>query len=271
MASWLKNWFRGASRPADDKAPDFSAEPIGIGGILQTDVHCHLIPGVDDGVQDLEEALAIIGRLQELGYTGSVLTSHIYSGLYPNNLDSLHPGFSRLQEAVSRHFPSYRLHLAAEYYTDTHFMDCIASDQLLWFPSLDASGQSVKCVLFEFGFHEAPMQVEEVVFQLLMNGYQPVLAHVERYPYWHRDFTPMEQLHERGVWLTLNAASLAGAYGPETYAVAKAVLDKGWCQILCSDAHGMRHIDALASVDRSPAVQQWATGYSANRQKDISI
>ena len=265
--AWLRGLF--GRRRSTLKAPDFSGEPLTLGEFLHTDLHCHLIPGVDDGVTSIEEALEIIDRLQKLGYTGSILTSHIYADLYPNSRATLTPGFEQLRAAVAEKFPDYSLHLAAEYFTDAHFASCIASGDLLWFPGQDADGNPVKCVLFEFGFHEAPMQAHDIVFQLQLGGYQPVLAHVERYPYWHNDLAAVEALHERGVWLTLNAASLAGAYGPETYAAALAVLERGWCRMICSDAHGMRHIEALEAVGRSPAVQTWAHSPSSNLHRNL--
>jgi protein-tyrosine phosphatase len=270
MPNRISNWLRGRRRPESaGLAPDFSAPPLGLGKHLHMDVHCHLLPGVDDGVASADEALEIIGRLRGLGYRGSVLTSHIYAELYPNSPATLRPAFDALQAAVQARFPDYQLHLAAEYFVDQHFEACIASGDLLWFPGVNERGEAVRCVLFEFGFHEAPLQAKDVVFQLQMDGYQPVLAHVERYPYWHQDFSLMEDLHERGVWLTLNAASLAGAYGPETYAVARQVLERGWCRLLCSDAHGIRHIEALEAVDRSPLVQGWASGEAAVLQRGL--
>lgn len=265
--SWLRDLF--GKRRSVSNAPDFSGAPLALGEFLHTDLHCHLIPGVDDGVTSLEEALEMIGRLRALGYTGSILTSHIYADLYPNSRETLTPGFEQLRAAVAEKFPDYALHLAAEYFTDAHFAACIASDDLLWFPGRDLDGNVVKCVLFEFGFHEAPMQAHDIVFKLQLGGYQPVLAHVERYPYWHNDLTAVEALHERGVWLTLNAASLAGAYGPETYAAALAVMERGWCRMVCSDAHGMRHIEALEAVGRSPAVQTWARSTSADLHRNL--
>lgn len=270
MAGRLIRWLNGkGGRTGRNEAPDFSGAPFGIGKALRTDVHCHMIPGVDDGVDSLDEALAMIERLRGLGYTGSVLTSHIYTDLYPNSRATLTPGFEALKSAVAARWPDHVLHLAAEYFTDEHFASCIANDDLLWFPARNESGEHVRCVLFEFGFHEAPIQAKDVVFQLQMAGYQPVLAHVERYAYWHRDFSVMEDLHNRGVWLTLNAASLAGAYGPETFVAAKSVMERGWCRLLCSDAHGMRHIESLEAVDRSPLVVDWASGDQSAQQKSL--
>ena len=269
MAKWLWKLMARMQGVRVGEKPDFSGEPIGIGAHLQTDLHCHLVPGVDDGAQNVEQSMAMIERLRGLGYSGSILTSHIYAELYPNNRSTLTPAFETLKAAVQQRWPDYRLHLAAEYFLDQHFEACIASDDLLWFPALDAEGLPVRCVLFEFGFHEPPLQAKDIVFQLQMSGYQPVLAHVERYPYWHQDLAMLEDLHERGVWLTLNAASLAGAYGPSTYAAARQVIERGWCRYICSDAHAMRHIESLEAIDCSPIVQTWVRNRGAAHHQGL--
>lgn len=255
---WLDR-FRaaGAGNSRSARQPDFSAPNLRLGEHLIADVHCHIVPGVDDGAANMEESLAMIGHLRNLGYRRSVLTSHIHSEIYPNSQKTLEKPFLDLQEAVHQHFPDYELYLAAEYFMDDHFEACIASNELLWFPARDENGLPVRCVLFEFGFHEAPINHHQVLFDLQMAGYTPVLAHAERYPYWHRDGSEIETLRERGVWITVNAASLAGNYGPETYQVAHNLLTSGAVQMICSDAHGPRHLESIESIGRSPEVQRW--------------
>jgi tyrosine-protein phosphatase YwqE len=128
---------------------------------------------------------------------------------------------------------------------------------LLHFEARDELGQSVKCVLFEFGFHEPPMNHDQVIFDLQMAGYTGVLAHAERYPYWHRNSEAIQSLSDRGIWVTVNAASLAGAYGPEMYRVAHTLLENGTAKMICSDAHGVRHMDSLKAIAKSPVVHRW--------------
>ena len=111
----------------------------------------------------------------------------------------------------------------------------------------------------EFGFHQAPPEgmVKEACFHLQTLGYTPVLAHCERYPYLHEDESLLELWHERGGWMSVNAASLSGAYGPETQAMAERCMGRGWVSFLCSDAHGTRHVRALDAVRSSEAVARW--------------
>jgi tyrosine-protein phosphatase YwqE len=101
------------------------------------------------------------------------------------------------------------------------------------------------------------MNHEQVIFDLQMAGYIGVLAHAERYPYWHRNPGEIQALADKGIWVTVNAASLAGAYGPEMYRVAHALVENGTAKMICSDAHGTRHMDSLNAIAKSPVVHQW--------------
>lgn len=258
------SWFqRFGKKKSKDGEPDFSADPIALGEFLIADVHSHLVPQVDDGSESLEQSMEMIKRLVHMGYQKAVLTPHIHSDIYPNSERTLRPSFEKLQAASREVWPHFELHLAAEYFLDSHFGDCIAAKDLLWFPALDDEDRPVKCVLFEFGFHEPPMNHDELIFELQMAGYTGVLAHAERYPYWHRRPDEIEKLHERGIWITVNAASLAGAYGPEMYTVAHQLVKNGTAKMICSDAHGIRHMDSLQAISQSPVVQEWVKNASS--------
>ena len=250
-------WQRFRSHSKEHDRPNFSAPALWIGEHLHWDVHSHLVPGVDDGSESLKDSLEMIARLVGMGYRGAVVTPHIHSDIYPNSAHTLQPPFEALQEAVAAKWPGFKLHLAAEYFLDAHFADCIAANDVLWFPGTDELNQPVKCVLFEFGFHEPPMNHEQVIFELQMAGYTGVLAHAERYPYWHLRPEEIQSLADRGVWITVNAASLAGAYGPEMYRVARNLLQQGTAKMICSDAHGLRHMDSLEAISKSPVVHAW--------------
>ena len=116
--SWL-NRLRPKSNRSE--APDFSAPALRIGEYLVTDVHSHMVPGVDDGAENLEQSLAMIAQLVEMGYRQSVITPHIHSAIYPNSIHTLRDPFQKLQEAVHARWPEFKIHLAAEYFLDDHF------------------------------------------------------------------------------------------------------------------------------------------------------
>lgn len=226
--------------------------PAGVS--LGWDVHSHLVPGVDDGAATLEEGLVLVEGLVRHGYRGAVVTPHVHSDLYPNSRTTLVEPFARLEAAAARQFPGFQLRLAAEYLIDERFERLVQEGDLLDFEGVDAGGQRARCVLVELGFAAMPPQAERVLFDLERIGYVPVLAHIERYPY--LDLRTALRFAERGALLTVNAASLAGAYGPQVQTFARTVVKGGHAAALCSDAHGMRHIDCLPAAVALPEVRK---------------
>ena len=124
-------WQRLRSGRKAALEPDFSGPERAIGEALHIDVHSHIVPGVDDGSSTLEESLKLIERLVDMGYRGAVVTPHIHSDIYRNNRLTLVPAFEQLQQAVAARWTEFALQLAAEYFLDEHFADCIAANDLL--------------------------------------------------------------------------------------------------------------------------------------------
>lgn len=252
---WSWPWKR--ERPASVRFSD-----------LAWDVHSHLVPGVDDGASDLDAALDMVRGMHALGYKGMVLTPHIMSDLYPNSPETLRPAFESLQRALTEARIPMKLELAAEYLLEPECLELLQSGELLTFTCADHAGNAKEVVLMEFGFHHAPNEdlVKEALFAAQTRGLTPLLAHCERYPYLHKEEGLLEMWRERGGWMSVNAASLAGAYGPETRDMAKKCMDRGWVSFLCSDAHGMRHVRALEALSTSKTVARWlASGQSLHR------
>ncbi|HCZ08812.1 MAG TPA: hypothetical protein DHV07_06850 [Flavobacteriales bacterium] len=235
---------KGKKSAKDREALDLSAFAV--------DYHSHLVPGVDDGAPDLEASLEMIDALVSLGYRGAVTTPHVMPGMYPNTPETLRPPFEMLKQAVSQRHPDFKLALGAEYFLDASLLDTVLNGGELLAPG----GR----LLFELAFSAPPDpgMLQEFLFEVQLKGLRPVMAHIERYPYWHHELNRFEELHEQGVTLQVNAASLAGAYGPEIQQAAETCIDQGWVRILGTDAHGIRHIDALHASRFRPAVHQLA-------------
>lgn len=231
----LSRWF-GAG-PGQAKSKDL--EPIDLSA-FRYDFHSHLVPGVDDGAPDLASAIEMIDGLVSLGYEGAVTTPHVMVGTYPNDRSTLTPPFELLKAAVSERHPNFKLALGAEYFLDASILSDLRNGADLLVPG--------DRLLFELAFGAPPEEglLKEFVFEAQVRGLQPVLAHIERYSYWHEELHRFEKLAELGVWLQVNAASLTGAYGPEIQEAAETCIEKGWVHLLGTDAHGIRHIDALA-------------------------
>lgn len=245
---WLSRW-RQKKEERRGVQPD--VDPLALDA-FRFDYHSHLVPGVDDGAPTLEASLEMIDALVSLGYEGAITTPHVYPDLYPNTPDTLAPAFRTLAEAVAERHPGFQLELGAEYLLDPSLLDLIREGNQLLAPG----GR----LLFEWSFHDAPDPglLKEVIFESQMMGLQPVLAHIERYPYAHDRLQDFGDLADQGVWLQVNAASLVGAYGPEVQLAAETCIERGWVHVLGSDAHGMRHIDALAACRVRPAVHRLA-------------
>ena len=246
MLTFLRNLFR--KRPSQGVVKNDLK-------LLVTDVHSHLVPGVDDGAPDMTSALALISRLHHLGFERLVTTPHIMSDLYPNTPDILQPRFHELKREVAKRFPSLTLTLAAEYFLDTSFIELLENpDKLLTFPCIDPlNGDKHEMLLFEFAFHEAPNDelLTEAIFKMQTSGITPVVAHCARYPYWHMDRSKLESLHSKGVILTVNAATLVGNYGELAKETANHAIEQGWIRMVCSDTHAPHHIVAVKELETS--------------------
>ena len=212
-------------RHALDKLRGRAAQPA-----LMLDFHCHLIPGVDDGVRTLEEARATIAGLRALGYRGAVVTPHIYPGVYDNSADALRTAFAALQQDVGHDYPMW---LGAEYHTNDGLFPLIEAGDLLHVALGDA-----RVVLAEFPYLMPAPRGLEALAALRHAGWQPVLAHVERYRYIAQDPEPwLAHLRELDVWIQCNVGSLAGMYGPQPQAFARHLLQRGLPVLWASDVH----------------------------------
>ncbi len=208
---------------------------------LYADMHNHLVPGIDDGAPTVEVAVALVGGMCELGYQCLWLTPHVHRELYPNTAETIQPAFEVLQAAVQRAGLSVQLHVAAEYYVDDWFETLLEKGSLLTLPQ--------RHVLIELSFFAAPPRLEEILFQMRIKGYRPILAHPERYGYFTRQgLKPFERLRQLGCKLQVNLLSLAGTYGKEVQHFAQKMLQKGYVDLIGTDVHHEAHLSQL---------QQW--------------
>lgn len=204
---------------------------------LKVDMHSHLIPGVDDGVRELEEAVILIKGLQELGYEKIITTPHIYKEYYPNTQHTLAAGFAVLQQGLEEAQLDIQVDYAAEYYMDEHFQELLENKQLLSFAD--------SRVLVEMSFFGAPPNLYELLFEIQTKGYRPIMAHPERYTYYGGMMEKYEKLKDHGCWLQVNLLSLVGHYGPDAQKIAQNLLKAGLVDLLGTDLHHALHLEKL--------------------------
>jgi len=196
---------------------------------LRTDIHSHLIPGVDDGVKTLEQSIEIIRIFQELGYSKLITTPHISEQYYPNTPDELRKRLKAVRtELVKQNIPM-EIELGAEYMVDAAFLKTLKEkgDLLSWQGYL----------LIETPFTIAPLIFDEVIFEIQSLGLHPVLAHPERYEYFHGSTKEIKKLREKGVRMQVTASSFVGYYGKVQEKVAKALLKESLIDFIGSDMH----------------------------------
>jgi protein-tyrosine phosphatase len=206
-------------------------------GQLTVDIHSHLLPGIDDGAQTLEDSMELIEELTKLGYSRFITTPHIMGDFYKNSPETILPKLDLVREELAKRNMNVQIDAAAEYYLDFEFNDKLKAGNLLTF------GKNQ--LLFELSFINPPDGLDGVVFDMQTKGYTPVLAHPERYLYWMDKFDRLEELRERGVLFQINLLSIVGHYGPPCKKFAEKLIDKNWFEFLGSDLHNMKHIASL--------------------------
>ena len=227
--SFLKNIFR--------KKEELNYPPVTDYSWVGTDMHSHLIPGIDDGSKSIEESLDLIRKFQALGYRKLITTPHIMSDAYRNTPEIILGGLDKLRTAVQKEGINMELDAAAEYYFDEGFTKHIKEKNLLTIGG--------RYVLFEVSYMNQPDNINQVIFDIQVAGYHPILAHPERYPFWYNDFNRYHQLKETGVLLQLNTNSLTGYYGPDAKKIAERMINENLIDFIGSDMHGVRHMEAL--------------------------
>lgn len=190
-----------------------------------TDWHCHLLPGVDDGVQTMEESLQILSLYEELGISEVWLTPHIMEDM-PNRTEDLKERFAELNTAYQGNI---MLHLAAENMLDNLFEERLAKNDLL------PLGNDGKHLLVETSYFNPPMGLNNILLRIKSKGYVPILAHPERYVYMDED--DYRQLKAINILYQLNLPSLVGGYGVEVKKKAEWLLKNSLYDLTGSDTH----------------------------------
>ena len=205
---------------------------------LVCDMHSHLIPGVDDGSPSVDDSLSMIKGLHEMGYKKLILTPHFMTGFYNNT----HENVKELLETLKQNAGNIGVDMdvAAEYYIDYDFMHDLSNKPML------TIGE--KMLLFECSFTNQHRNFDETVFEMHINGYKPVLAHPERYTYWHGATRLMHEFHDRGILFQINILSLIEGYSPSVCKAASLLINEGLCDFIGTDLHNARQLTAIENA-----------------------
>ena len=215
---------------------------------VKVDMHSHLIPGIDDGAQNMEETIAMLAKFEALGFSKIITTPHIKHPSYPNSSDIILSGLNEVRNQMKELGISLTLEAAAEYFYDESFLEKVKSRDLLTFGD--------NYVLFEFSFYHTPTFVDVLFDELIKAGYKPVIAHFERYLYFLGSIEKAVEWRKRGVNIQVNLLSLTGHYGMEIKKQAEMLIDACEFDFVGSDCHRMEHLTLLEASLTLPQLEK---------------
>lgn len=208
---------------------------------LKTDMHSHLVPGIDDGAPDTTTSLSLIKGLEDAGFSKLITTPHIYWEFYPNTAASITTAAAALRSQAPEPLSENRLAVAAEYFLDEHFESLLDSRA----PLLCIKDNEV---LVEFSMITAKLDLQDLLFKIQIAGFQPVIAHAERYTYLHNRKGLYDELKSMGCLFQLNLLSLTGYYGRQVADLAEYLVKKNYYDYAGTDLHHERQLAALQKL-----------------------
>ncbi len=201
------------------------------------DIHSHILPGIDDGAKTIKDSLQLAKALQDLGTSQFITTPHIIQHFCENNNKNIKENEEDTRIQFTKNNFSIPFRVAAEYMMDDHFVKLFQSGELMTIKD--------NYVLVEMSYINPPIQLYSILFDLQVAGYIPVLAHPERYVFYHHKFEEYEKLINAGCLLQLNLLSTVGYYGEGITKIAEKLLQEGMYSFVGSDVHHNNHIKAF--------------------------
>jgi protein-tyrosine phosphatase len=201
------------------------------------DIHSHLLPGIDDGASTIEDTVKLLNGLESLGFTKFITTPHIMSDVWNNTKTGIEDTLDSTVAQLTIPTIEDRFRAAAEYMIDAEFRDLFKREPLLTLRD--------NYVLVEISYLSAPIQLYDILFELQTCGYKPVLAHPERYNFYHHTLQEYQKLKDAGCLFQLNMLSTTGYYGANVTKAADYLLGNGLIDFIGSDVHHSRHLDYI--------------------------
>jgi len=202
------------------------------------DIHAHLLPGIDDGAKTIEDSIELMTGMQALGIEQFIATPHVMTAVWENTRSGIEANFeSTINQLVAAN-QQFSLRPAAEYLLDGTFLELIHRESLLTLKD--------NYVLVEMSYLSAPIQLYDIIFEIQLEGYKPVLAHPERYLFYHQNTREYHKLKQQGCLFQLNLLSVVGYYGAHVTQAAETILQKGMYDFVGTDVHHQNHLKGLS-------------------------
>ncbi|PJJ84004.1 tyrosine-protein phosphatase [Mucilaginibacter auburnensis] len=233
------SFFKKKEKP-QNKEITFNYESIAV------DMHSHVLPGIDDGAQNVEESVFLVKRMVELGIKKIIATPHIMIDFYRNTPETINGALELLRAELKNQGIEVQVEAGAEHYFDETFEPRIDEGKLVSFGD--------QYVLYEYPFISQPNNWFSAMQKMLSAGYKPILAHPERYPYLTTD--TMTMMRGWGCNMQLNTISLTGYYGRETKKRAEEMIDLKLIDFISSDMHHPKHAAAFGDSLRTTYIEK---------------
>ena len=205
------------------------------------DIHSHLLPGIDDGAKDLNYSIELILKMRSYGIKNFITTPHVLGNVYPNSSETIKNKLEEVKkELQNRNITDITIRAAAEYMMDEQFSKRLAKDDILTLND--------HLILVEMSYFNAPINLYEILFDIQLKGYKPVLAHPERYNFYHSDFNNYYKLKNAGCLFQLNLLSLTEQYGKHVQKTSYKLLKEGIYDFVGSDTHHHNHLELLKKI-----------------------
>ena len=183
------------------------------------DIHSHLLPGIDDGAKDLENSISLISKMYSYGIKNFITTPHVLGDVYPNSSETIKSKLKEVQsELFKQGFNDIKIRAAAEYMMDEQFVERLKNNDILTLKD--------NFILVEMSYFNAPYNLYDILFEIQLKGYKLVLAHPERYNFYHNDFENFYKLKKAGCVFQLNLLSLTEQYGKGVQKTAQKIIKR---------------------------------------------
>lgn len=222
------------------KSDSTKVKMLGKLGFLKVDMHNHLLPGIDDGSPSVERSLELIKGLSQLGFDKFICTPHIMEGVHPNTKTTISQAHDALAQGLKQGGSKVQIYAAAEHMIDDGIRPLIAKDNLCVMPG--------GYVLIEMSYLSESKALFQTILDIQNLGYKPILAHPERYNYYHHNFDMYKQIRDAGCLMQLNLLSISRYYGTEVKVAALTMIKSGMYDFVGTDLHHERHLAALQDV-----------------------
>lgn len=204
---------------------------------FHTDIHSHILPGIDDGARSVDRSVDLVKRMMGWGLNRLIVTPHVTEDTFENTPETVAKAFTILHSALDAEGIEIDISNSAEYRIDDFFMRQVEGATIMPYPN--------NYLLVENSFVQEPWDLDQILFKLQMKGFKLILAHPERYRYYHTKRDRYRRIHDSGTLFQINVLSLAGYYGKEEKKMAESLIEAGMVDLVGTDLHHSSHADCI--------------------------